>query len=165
MLTRLRILFFISVTCLFAACKEEHIKQIPVSDFFKTAEKSFFRLSPDGKYVSYLKPYKDRQNLFIQSLAAGEEQMATAFDDYVVRNYSWTYNNQIVLIQDVISIDQYKMYALDVPELKLRDILTLDKGRIIILNNRIKGEPDMVTIGMNKRDPANFDIYQLNVKT
>ncbi|MBV8391509.1 MAG: hypothetical protein JO080_17010, partial [Mucilaginibacter sp.] len=165
MLTRLRIFIFMVVICLFAACKEEHIKQIPISDFFKTAEKSFFRLSPDGKYVSYLKPYKGRQNLFIQSLADGKEQMATSFDDYPVRNYSWTYNNQIVVIQDVISIDQYKMYALDVPELKLRDILTLDKGRINILNNHIKGEPDMVTINMNNRDPANFDVYQLNVRT
>jgi len=65
MLTRLRILLSVLIICLLAACKEEHIKQIPISDFFKTAEKSFFRLSPDGKYVSYLKPYQGRQNLFI----------------------------------------------------------------------------------------------------
>ena len=102
--------------------------------------------------------------MFIQSLDDGKEQMATSFDDYSVRTYSWTYNNQLVIIQDVISLDQYKMYAIDVPELKLRDILTLDQGRINILNNRNKGEPDVVTIGMNKRDPANFDIYQLNVQ-
>ena len=165
MLKRLRILWSVLFICLLAACKQEQVKQIPISDFFKTAEKSFFRLSPDGKYVSYLKSYKGRQNLFIRSLADGKEQTATSFDDYSVRNYSWTYNNQLVIIQDVISLDQYKMYALDVPESKLREILTLDKGRIIILNNRNKGEPDVVTIGMNKRDPENFDIYQLNVKT
>lgn len=158
-------MLYFSAVCLFAACKQEHIKQIPISDFFKTAEKSFFRLSPDGRYISYLKPYKGRQNLFIQSLADGKEQMATTFDDYSVRNYSWTYNDQIVLIQDIISIDQYKMYSLDVPDLQLREILTLDNGRINILNNRNKGEPDVVTISMNKRDPANLDIYKLNVKT
>src|SRR6195952_4646169 len=165
MLHRLRFLFFISTIGLFAACQQEHVKQIPISDFFKSPEKTFFGLSPDGKYVSFLKPYKGRQNLFIQSLADGKEQVATSFEDYSVRNYSWTYNNRIVLIQDVISIDEYKMYALDVPELKLRDIMALDKGRINILSNRTKGEPDVVTISMNKRDPANFDIYKLNVKT
>ena len=85
MLNRLRILLSVLVICLLAACKEEQVKQIPISDFFKTAEKSFFRLSPDGKYVSYLKPYKGRQNLFIQSLDDGKEQMATSFDDYSVR--------------------------------------------------------------------------------
>ena len=33
------------------------------------------------------------------------------------------------------------------------------------MNSRNKGEPDVVTISMNKRDPANLDIYKLNVKT
>ena len=165
MLKRLKVLFFISVLLVACACNQKHVKQIPISDFFKNPEKSYFRLSPDGKYVSYLKSYKGRQNLFIQSLADGKEQMATSFDDYSVREYTWTYNNQIVLIQDVIANDEYKMYALDVPGLKLRDIFALNNGRIRILNNRNKGQPDVVTIIMNKRDPANFDIYQLNVKS
>jgi dipeptidyl aminopeptidase/acylaminoacyl peptidase len=165
MLNRLSVLFYAAIMTLLCCCNRQQVRQIPISDFFKNPEKSFFKLSPDGKYMSYLKPYKGRQNLFIQSLADGKEKMATSFEDYSVRNYSWTYNNQIVLLQDVISIDQYKMYALDVPELKLRDILTLDKGRINILSNRNKGEPDVVTISMNKRDPENFDIFKLNVKT
>ena len=165
MLNRLSVLFYAAIIALLCSCNRQEVRRIPISDFFKNPEKSYFKLSPDGKYVSYLKPYKGRQNLFIQSLSDGKEQMATSFEDYSVRNYSWTYNNQIVLIQDVISIDQFKMYVLDVPELKLRDILTLDKGRINILSNRNKGEPDVVTISMNKRDPENFDIFKLNVKT
>ena len=165
MLNRLRVLFFIAIVSAFSACNENHVKQIPISDFFKNPEKTFFRLSPDGKYVSYLKSYQGRQNLFIQSLADQKEQMATSFTDYSVRNYSWTYNNEIVVLQDIISSDQYKMYALDVPELKLRNVLSLNKGRINILSNRNKDEPDVITISMNKRDPANFDIYKLNVKT
>ena len=165
MLNRLRILFFISIISITCACNQEHVRQIPISDFFKNPEKSFFRLSPDGKYISYLKPYKGRQNLFIQSLADGKEQMATSFTDYSVGNYSWTYSNQIALIQDVISLDEFKLFALNVPTLQLRSILALDKGRIRILNNRNKGEPDVITISMNKRDPTNFDIYKVNIRT
>jgi dipeptidyl aminopeptidase/acylaminoacyl peptidase len=141
------------------------VRQIPISDFFKNAERSFFRLSPDGKYVSYLKPYKGRQNLFIQSLADGKEQMVTSFADYSVSNYSWTYNNEIVLSQDIISLDEFKMFALDVPTLKLREVISLNNGRIFLLGNPNKQEPDVITIRMNKRDPANFDIYKLNIKT
>ena len=33
------------------------VAQIPITDFFKTPQKSFFKISPDGKYVAYLKPY------------------------------------------------------------------------------------------------------------
>jgi dipeptidyl aminopeptidase/acylaminoacyl peptidase len=164
MLNRLRILFFIVVVALYS-CNGNKVRQIPVNDFFKISEKSFFRISPDGKYVSYLKPYKGRQNLFIQTLADGKERMATAFTDYSVRDYAWTYNDQIAVSQDIISIDEYKMFALDASTLKIREILSLDKGRIFLLNNYNKQEPDVVTIRMNKRDPANFDIYKLNIKT
>ena len=165
MLNRLRVLFFISIICVLFSCHEDRVRQIPISDFFKNAERSFFRLSPDGKYVSYLKPYKGRQNLFIQSLTDGKEQMVTSFADFSISNYSWTYNNEIVLSQDIISLDEFKMYALDVPTLKLREVLSLNKGRIFLLGNPNKQEPDVVTIRMNKRDPANFDIYKLNIKT
>ncbi|HEY4196757.1 MAG TPA: prolyl oligopeptidase family serine peptidase [Mucilaginibacter sp.] len=165
MLNRLRVLFFLSITIVLFSCHEDRVRQIPISDFFKNAERSFFRLSPDGKYVSYLKPYKGRQNLFIQSLADGKEQMVTSFADYSVSNYSWTYNNEIVLSQDIISLDEFKMFALDVPTLKLREVISLNNGRIFLLGNPNKQEPDVITIRMNKRDPANFDIYKLNIKT
>ncbi len=165
MLKRVRILFFIFLLSALFSCKRNEVRQIPISDFFKNPEKGFFRISPDGKYVSYLKSYKGRQNLFIQSLADGKETMATSFTDYSVRDYSWTYNNQVIFSQDIISDDEYKMYALDVPAMKTRNILSLQKGRIRLLNNRDKKEPDMVMVSMNKRDPANFDIYKLNVKT
>src|ERR1700760_1313402 len=136
MLNRLRILFFISIISMTCSCNQEHVRQIPISDFFKNPEKSIIRISQDGKYVSYLKPYKGRQNLFIQSLADGKETMATSFTDYSVRDYSWTYNNQIVFSQDIIADDEYKMYALDVQTLKTRNILSIEKGRIRLLNNR-----------------------------
>lgn len=165
MLSRLKLFLFVFILGALCSCNQDKVRHIPISNFFKNAEESFFKISPDGKYVSYLKPYKSKQNLFIKTLADGKEIMATSFSDYSVRDYSWTYNNQIVLIQDIISLDEYKMFALDVATLKTREILALEKGRIRLLNNRNKKEPDIITISMNKRDPATFDIYKLNIKT
>ncbi|WP_186461904.1 S9 family peptidase [Mucilaginibacter pallidiroseus] len=161
---RLRSFLIICVIGLLFACKQKHVRQIPVSDFFKTPEKSFFKLSPDGKYVSYLKPFKDKQNIYIKDLATGAERMATSFTDYSVRDYSWTYNNQIVFSQDIIAVDEFKMYTLDVATLKLKNLLNLAKVRMRVLN-RNRMNPDVITIAMNKRDPANFDVYRLNLKT
>jgi hypothetical protein len=46
----------------------------------------------------------------------------------------------------------------------LKNLVNLDKVRIRILNrNRL--QPDVITVAMNKRDPVNFDVYRLNVKT
>lgn len=165
MLKPLRILLFINVVIALCACNWHQTKLIPITDFFKTAEKSTFRISPDGKYISYLKPYKDKQNLFIQSLADGKERMATSFLDYPVgRDYFWTYNNKIVFNQDIIALDEYKMFTVDASTLTVHKIFSQEKVRITLLN-RNKGEPDMITIRINKRDPANLDIYRLNIKT
>ncbi|HWD86485.1 MAG TPA: prolyl oligopeptidase family serine peptidase [Mucilaginibacter sp.] len=165
MLNRTRIWLFAVLLFTMGSCKEHKVRQIPISDFFKTPEESIFRISPDGKYISYTKPYKGQQNLFIRSLADGKEKVATTFTDYPVRDYSWTYSNQIVFIQDIVATDQFKLFALDLNTLETREVLSIQKGRIRLLNNRNKQEPDIVTLSMNKRDPANFDIYRLNIRT
>jgi len=165
MLRPLRILLFLNVIAALCTCNKQQVRQIPVSDFFKIAEKSTFRISPDGKYISYLKAYKGKENLFVQSLADGIEQMATSFTDYPVRgDYFWTFNNEIVFGQDNIADDEFKLYRLDIPDLEVKNIFTEDKVRINLLN-RNRENRDVITIRMNKRDPANFDIYHLNIKT
>lgn len=164
MLKHLRLLLAIYIVAALSACKP-HTRQIPVIDFFKTPEKVAYRISPDGKYISYLKPYKDKQNLVIQSLDDGKEQMATSFTDYSVRgDYNWTYNNDIVFFQDDIAQDEIKMFTLDIATLKVTPVLSQKKVRISILG-RDRNTPDVITVRMNKRDPANFDIYRLNIKT
>jgi len=165
MLKPLRVFAFVSIVIALAACHQQEASPIPIIDFFKTAEKSVFRISPDGKYISYLKPYAEKQNLFIQSLADGKERMATSFTDYSVRgDYFWTYNNEIVFSQDVIATDEFRLFALDVSAMKVHNILSQEKVRVALLS-RNKKEPDIITIRMNKRDPANFDIYRLNIKS
>jgi dipeptidyl aminopeptidase/acylaminoacyl peptidase len=160
-----RIIIFAALAGVLFACNKHQTSQIPVSDFFKIPEMSTFRISPDGKYISYLKAYNKKENLFIRSLADGKEQAATSFSDYPVRgDYFWTYNNKIVFFQDLIGSDTLKLYTLDVPSLAVKSIIAQHKVRITLVS-RDKREPDVITIRMNKRDPANFDIYRLNVRT
>jgi dipeptidyl aminopeptidase/acylaminoacyl peptidase len=164
MLKHFRVLLLIYAITVLCACKQK-AAPIPVIDFFRTPEKVSYRISPDGKYISYLKPYKDKQNLFVQSLADGKERMATSFTDYSIRgDYFWTFNNEIVFFQDIITVDEIRMFALDVSTLKTQVIISPKKVRIAMIG-RDKHEPDVVTIRMNKRDSANFDIYKLNIKT
>ncbi|MBS1526969.1 MAG: S9 family peptidase [Bacteroidetes bacterium] len=162
---RFRAIFLLAIAFAFFACGQRSVREIPISDFFKTPEESLFRVSPDGKFISYLKAYGGRQNVFIRSFSDTSARRATSFTDYSVREYSWTYHNQIVFIKDVIASDEYKIYVLDANTLQVRNLLSLEKGRIRLVSNRFEGDPDVITIAMNKRDPANFDIYKLNIKT
>lgn len=165
MFSRCRVLFIIAVIgALHWSCGGDHAPVIPINDFFKTPEKTQFRISPDGNYVAYLKSYKERQNLFIRSLSDGRERVATTFDNYSVHDYFWTFNNQILFTQDIIAKDEFNIYALDVTTLKLRKILSENNVKIRILN-RSRYQPDVINVAMNKRDPAKFDIYKLNTRT
>lgn len=162
MLRSLRILTLIFATVVLYSCKDKTANEIPISEFFKTPEKINFKISPDGKYVSYLKKYNHRQNLFIKSLEDGKETMATQHSDYDIRDYSWTYDNQIIFSQDGIP-DRHQMFVLDIATLKVKNLLTEGRVRIWILNMN-KHVPDIITIAMNKRDSANFDVYRLNIR-
>jgi hypothetical protein len=39
---------------------------IPLRDFFRNPEKAGFALSDDGKWVSYMAPFKNRLNIFVR---------------------------------------------------------------------------------------------------
>lgn len=163
MLRSLRILILVFVAVALYSCTDKKVKEIAISEFFKTPEKINFKISPDGKYVSYLKKYKYKQNLFVKSLADGKETMATSFTDYNIRDYNWTYDNQIVFSQDVFR-DQHPIYALNVATLKIRNLLSEGKVRVRLLP-RNRQTPDIISIVMNKRDSTNFgDVYRLNLK-
>ena len=94
MFKRLSVLFLVSAIVALSSCDRNKVRQIPITDFFKNAEKSYIRISPDGKYISYLKSFHKHQNLFLQSIDDGKEIQATSFTDYSVRgDYTWTYDN------------------------------------------------------------------------
>lgn len=44
--------------------------QVPLEDFFKNPEKVGYQISPDGKYFSYMAPYENRLNLFVQEIGS-----------------------------------------------------------------------------------------------
>jgi len=145
------------------ACHDKKTTPIPISDFYKSPEKVAFKISPDGKYISYLKNYQKNQNLFLQAIDGGKEIQATSFTDSPVRgDYTWTYDNQIIFTQN--DEDDHTMKAYDLATGRIRTLLTVGKAGIRVMNKN-KLTPDVVTISMNMRDSANFDVYRLNVKT
>ena len=46
--------------------------QVPLENFFKNPEKAGYQISPDGKYFSYMAPYENRLNLFVQEVGSDE---------------------------------------------------------------------------------------------
>ncbi|MFD0751159.1 alpha/beta hydrolase family protein [Mucilaginibacter calamicampi] len=167
---RLLLLFYLLIA--FSGCKDKKADGIPVSDFFTSAEKTNFKISPNGEYVAYLKRYNDKQNLFIKKLEDGSEEQATSYTDGNVRgDYLWTFDNQILFsIENFSAKGPHQIFKLDVQTLKTSVLFKSEpKVRTWILNtNRLT--PDVLSITMNKRtmntaDSAQSDVYNLNLKT
>jgi len=164
----MRRLYYLSIICAvvvaFNSCFNSGVRKIPVISFFKTPEKIAFHISPNGKYISYLKLYRDKLNIYIQSVADGKESRATSFADYPVKDYFWTLNNELVFNKDLTDLNQYQLFALNMQDRKLKRLLSLAKVKLRLLS-RNHDKKDWIDIAMNKRDSAIFDVYKLNTQT
>jgi len=156
------------ILCLIAAvlhsCSNSDVRKIPVISFFKTPEKSGFHISPSGKYVSYLKSYQHKLNIYVQTIADGKESRITSFTDYPVKDYFWTLNDELVFNKDLIDLNQYQLFAVNMHDRKLKKLLSLSKVRFRLIS-RNHNNKDLINIAMNKRDSAIFDVYRLNTQT
>src|SRR5690554_3285722 len=85
------------IAYLASGCGPDRAEQIPVEHFFSYAEKTSFRISPDGRYVSYFANTKsndqdedDGRHLFLMDMEAPDLQ-AERIKDTVngVYSYHW----------------------------------------------------------------------------
>ncbi len=164
----MRRLYCLWILCIVAvllnACSNNGVREIPVISFFKTPEKSAFHISPNGKYISYLKLYQDKLNIFVQAVAVGKESRVTSFADYPVKDYFWSLDNKLIFNKDLTDINQYQLFALDMQDMKPKKLLSLTKVRLKLLS-RNHNSKDWINIVTNKRDSTTFDVYKLNIQT
>ncbi len=143
--------------------------------FFGDPEISGAQLSPDGTFLSFIKPYQGTRNIWVKKR---EEPFAnarplTADMSRPIRNYFWSHDSRYILYsQDKGGDENFNIYAVnpsqllqpdqDVPE--SRD-LTHIKGARVLIYDVPESDPDLLLIGLNDRDPSWHDLYQLKLST
>ncbi|MBQ4010853.1 MAG: S9 family peptidase, partial [Bacteroidales bacterium] len=75
------------------------VREIPIEEFFRNSEKSSFDISPDGKHISYLAPYKSRMNIYVTGIDLAEPHQVTFEEDRDVEGYMWANNNRILFMK------------------------------------------------------------------
>lgn len=150
-------------------------QQPPIIDrelFFGDPEISGAQISPDGKYVSFLKPYKNVRNIWVKARSEAFEKARplTADSTRPVSSYFWSRNNKSILyVQDKGGDENYRIYAVDPsaagdPVPPARDLTPLKNVRAMIYDVP-KKTPDQIIIGLNDRKPELHDVYRLNILT
>jgi hypothetical protein len=73
-------------------------KSIPPSVFFAIPQKTAVTVSPDGRYLAYLAPYKETLNLFVEPIGGGEPLRLSAQSIQPVEDYQWA-NDETICYQ------------------------------------------------------------------
>lgn len=143
--------------------------------FFGNPEIAGAQISPDGKYVTFMKPWKDTRNIWIKGVDEpfSTARLLTTETKRPIPGYFWTYDSKYILyVKDNDGDENFNLYAVD-PAAKAapgadaplsRDLTGL-KGIRVVPYSLPKKSPDTVYIGINDRDKAWHDLYKLSIST
>ncbi|MGA0094161.1 MAG: S9 family peptidase [Chthoniobacterales bacterium] len=138
---------------------------IPLRDFFRNPEGAAYRVSPDGDYISWLAPWENRLNVFVQpSDGSGEPRRLTDATKRDIAGYFWAAKDQVVYLQDDGGDENFHLYAVDVGGNNRRDLTPFPGVRVGVVDD-LRDDEDHLLISMNKRDARVFDVFRLNTRT
>jgi len=142
---------------------------------FGNPEIAAAELSPDGKFIAFLKPWKDTRNVYVKGVSEPftAARLLTTETKRPVAGYLWTRDSKYILFaKDNDGDENFNVFAVD-PLAKpaagadappSRDLTGL-KGVRVILYAVPKSDADIVYIGLNDRDKAWHDLYRLKIST
>lgn len=163
-----------------AACQSPapKVEQPPLIDrelLFDAPEIAGGQISPDGKFISFIKPYKGTQNIWIKKLEEDFTAAKPITADTIrpIRSYFWTRDGKYILYsQDKGGDENFNIYAVDPLEAPAagsdipvnRDLTNLKGVRVFIYAIPYT-DPDAIYIGLNDRDKAWHDLYKMKIST
>ncbi len=152
--------------------------QPPIIDrelFFGDPEISGAQISPDGKFIAFVKPFKGTRNVWVKRTEEPfhAAKPITADKSRPISQYFWSRDGKYILFaQDKAGDENYLVYAVnpadnpaagaDVPAARN---LTDAKGVRAQIFAVPRTEPDALYVGLNDRDPAWHDLYKVKIST
>jgi dipeptidyl aminopeptidase/acylaminoacyl peptidase len=143
--------------------------------FFGNPEISGAQISPDGRYISFLKPYKDTRNVWVKRTEDpySTAKLITNDTKRPVTNYFWSRDGKYILFaQDQLGDENFNVYAVDpaAPVAAGSDVpaarnLTAAKGVRAQIYSVPKNDPDIMYVGLNDRDKSWHDLYRVRIST
>ncbi len=143
--------------------------------FFGDPEISGAQISPDGKFIAFVKPFKGTRNIWVKRTEEpfSAAKPLTADKARPVSQYFWSRDGKYILFsQDKGGDENFLVYAVnpadspaagqDVPTARnLTDV----KGVRAFIYAIPRTEPDAMYVGLNDRDPAWHDLYKVKIST
>jgi dipeptidyl aminopeptidase/acylaminoacyl peptidase len=140
--------------------------------FFGDPEISASQISPDGAFISFVRPYQGVRNIWVKKTDEPfDAARPLTADKRPVTGYFWSRDSHAVLyVQDMNGDENFHVWAVDpsasndqatgVPT--ARDLTPLAGVRAYIYSLP-RNAPDALIVGINDRDPSFHDVYKVRI--
>jgi dipeptidyl aminopeptidase/acylaminoacyl peptidase len=139
---------------------------IPRTALFGNPVRAQARLSPDGRYMSFLAPKNGVLNVWLAPF--GKLDAAKPITDDKkrgIRQHFWADDGKHVLfLQDEGGDENWRVYSIDVESHKQVDLTPLKNVRAELVGMSHE-RPDVALIALNDRVPEYHDLYEINIAT
>ncbi|HEY6483888.1 MAG TPA: S9 family peptidase [Steroidobacteraceae bacterium] len=139
---------------------------IPRVALFGNPVRAQARLSPDGRYLSFLAPRDGVLNVWLApvgNLAAAKP--ITQDRKRGIREHHWADDSRHVLfLQDEAGDENWHIYSVDVQSGAQRDLTPLPKIRADLVGLSPQ-RPDTALVALNDRTPEYQDLYEIDIAT
>jgi dipeptidyl aminopeptidase/acylaminoacyl peptidase len=141
---------------------------ISVEDLFKSPVRAGATISPDGTRVAYLAPWRNRLNVWVASLDAGEfgadARRVTSDETRSVLHFSWTDDPRWLLyLQDTGGDENWHIFRVDLEDPDAAPVdLTPFPGAMSAFE-LLPDKPGTALVHSNKRVPTQMDAYELDI--
>jgi dipeptidyl aminopeptidase/acylaminoacyl peptidase len=121
------------------------------------------QVSPDGSKISYLAPKDGVLNVYVAPTSDPKKAYPVTHDtNRGIRQYFWSYENQILYLQDKGGTEDWCLHGVDVQT--LTDRILTPEGKVQAQVLKLSPfSPHEIIVGINKRDPQFHDIYHLDI--
>ncbi len=143
--------------------------------FFGNPEYAGAQLSPDGMYISFIKPLDNVRNVWVKGVNEPFEKARplTAEKKRPIGQYFWSHDSKrILFVKDHEGDENFNVYSVDpaaTPAAATRvpapTNLTNAAGVRVMIFAVPESEPDFIYIGINERDKAWHDLYKVQIST
>lgn len=147
------------------AAKETGTYKYSVADYYTTPEASAFKLSPDGKYLSYLKRRETgERDLYIKETATQKERLLIKQEADLIQQYYWANPNRILYMQDTGGDENHHVFGIDISGENKKELTPYECVKVSIIEP-LKEDKDHIIIQMNKDNLQFEEPYRLNINS
>lgn len=143
--------------------------------FFGNPEIAGAQLSPDGKFISFIKPYQDTRNVWVKGINEpfDKARIVTAETKRPIGGYFWSRDGKYILfVKDNGGDENFNVYAVN-PSDKPATGSQVPAARNLTEGKKVRAQifgvpdsdPDVIYVGLNERDPAWHDLYKVKIST